>query len=81
LLRIGNSEIPFKITQAFEGQLIPSPDRVLRKEAPEKTWKTIPIGILNLKKGEDKLVLKSKKIALGGIGDIFSIRLIPTTQN
>lgn len=81
LLRIGNSEIPFKITQAFEGQLIPSPDRIIRKEAPEKTWKTIPIGILDLKKGGDTLVLKSKKIAPGGIGDIFSIRLIPTKSN
>jgi arylsulfatase A len=78
LLRIGNSEIPFKIIEAFQGKIIPSPDRVPRREAPEKIWKTIPIGTLDLKEGKDRLILKTQKMAPRGIGDIFSIRLIPT---
>lgn len=81
MLHFGNSEIPFKITEAFEGQLIPSPDRVPRKEAPEKTWKTSSLGLLELEKGQGILSLSAKKIASGGVGDIFSIKLIPSKKN
>ncbi len=80
-LRFGDSEIPFKITEAFEGKIIPSPDRVPRKEAPEKTWKTIPIGAIMMSQGKGSLSLAAKKISSGGVGDIFSVRLIPVKKN
>jgi len=78
ILRCGNSAINFKLDQVFEGQFLESPDRVPRKEAPEKNWKRIPIGTLELKKGKAPLSISAKKIASEGVGDIFSVRLIPT---
>jgi arylsulfatase A-like enzyme len=80
VLRFRESKISVKIAQAFEGKIIPSPDRVPRKEAPEKTWKTIPIGTLEMEEGSGNLSLTTKNSAPQGVGDIFSIRLIPTKK-
>lgn len=73
----GENTFNTEITEVFTGEIIPSPDRVPRKEAPEKTWKKIKIGSLNLSKGRSQLTLKASQIPTAGLGDIYSIRLIP----
>lgn len=44
----------------FESEMIPSPDRVPRVEAYEQTWATLDLGSLDLKAGEDMLLLTMK---------------------
>jgi arylsulfatase A len=77
ILQQSGEEITFEITEAFEGKLIPSPDRIPRKEAPEKTWQQVPIGKIDLKLGKTRLDLFAKNISPSGVGDLYSLRLIP----
>jgi arylsulfatase A len=76
-LKHGLTETPFTISEAFTGELIPSPDRIVRKEAPEKTWGRLSIGKIELQKGKINLSLFAKNISPAGVGDFYSLRLIP----
>ncbi|MDG1277936.1 MAG: arylsulfatase [Algoriphagus sp.] len=78
ILRQADEEITFQLKENFEGELIPSPDRIPRKEAPEKTWKQIPIGKIDLKVGNTRLDLFAKNISPAGVGELYSLRLIPS---
>lgn len=78
ILQQSGEEITFEIREAYEGKLIPSPDRIPRKEAPEKTWKQIPIGKIDLKMGKTRLDLFAKNISPEGVGELYSLRLIPS---
>jgi arylsulfatase A-like enzyme len=77
ILKHGLTETPFRISEAFTGELIPSPDRIVRKEAPEKTWGRLSIGKIDLQKGKTNLSLFAKNISPAGVGDFYSLRLIP----
>lgn len=81
VLKHGSTEIPFTITSAFEGEIIPSPDRISRKEAPEMTWGRMEIGKVELEKGKTSLALFAKEIPSGSVGDFYSLRLIPLGKN
>ncbi|TDQ16942.1 arylsulfatase A [Algoriphagus boseongensis] len=65
---------------SFEPIQIPSPDRVPRKEAPEQTWNRILLGQIQLAVGKEKLTLSAKKIPSEGLGDVFSVRLLPKNK-
>jgi arylsulfatase A len=77
ILKHGLTEKPFTNSEVFTGELIPSPDRIARKEAPEKTWGRLTIGKIELQKGKTNLSLFAKNISPAGIGDFYSLRLIP----
>jgi arylsulfatase A len=77
ILKHGLTETPFGISEAFTGELIPSPDRIVRKEAPENTWGRLLIGKIELQKGKTNLSLFAKNISPAGVGDFYSLRLIP----
>lgn len=77
VLRHDSVEIPFTLSAAFEGEIIPSPDRITRKEAPEKTWNRAPLGTIELEKGKTALTLFAKQIPFEEVGDLYSLRLIP----
>jgi arylsulfatase A len=80
ILQHSGEEITVQITEAFEGELIPSPDRIPRKEAPEKTWKQISIGKIDLNAGNTRLDLFAKNISPEGVGELYSLRLIPAKE-
>ncbi|MFC3880044.1 arylsulfatase [Algoriphagus namhaensis] len=80
VLQQGMSQISFEITEPFIGETISSPDRITRKEAPEKTWKKIAIGEISLEKGKTDLTLFAKKIPADEVGDLYSLRLIPVNK-
>ncbi len=72
-----SSELGIDIAESFEPEIIPSVNRIRRKEAPEQTWKKIRIGDLALEKGRQNLVLKALTMPAQGVGDFYSLELIP----
>ena len=65
------------IDTEFVPEVIPSPDRIPRKEAPEQTWNKAKLGEISFLPGELSLTLYAKSISPDGAGDVFSVRLIP----
>lgn len=59
-LSIQGKELRKKVTKAFAGAYIPSPDRIRRKEVYEKTWGTMAMGALDLKEGMSLLNIYAK---------------------
>ena len=79
-LSTSSTNLTQTLDQGFESIQIPSPDRVTRKEAPEKTWNRILLGQIQLAAGKERLILSAKKIPSEGLGDVFSIRLLPKNK-
>ena len=73
----GKTNLQWTLTEAFLPKSISSPDRVIRKEAPEQTWKHLSLGKITLNLGQQALRITAKDIPLAGLGDIYSIRLRP----
>lgn len=73
----GYTHLEWTLTEAFLPKSIPSPDRIMRKEAPEQTWKLLAIGKIQLQFGHQKLSLSATDVPETGLGDIFSLRLRP----
>jgi arylsulfatase A len=73
----GKTNLQWTLTEAFLPKSISSPDRVIRKEAPEQTWKLLSLGKITLNLGQQALRITAKDIPLAGLGDIYSIRLRP----
>ncbi|MDN3203903.1 arylsulfatase [Algoriphagus sediminis] len=71
------SEIEIEINEPFQGEIIPSINRIPRKEAPEQTWRKINIGMLEFEEGRQNLVLKALSMPSNGVGDFYSLELIP----
>jgi arylsulfatase A len=80
-LSVGSENLNWTLSEAFYPELIASPDRIARKEAPEQTWKLKSLGKLTLKSGLQVLKMKAKHIPESGLGDIYSIRLRPVRRD
>ncbi|MFI3299370.1 MAG: sulfatase-like hydrolase/transferase [Rikenellaceae bacterium] len=59
----------------FEGELLPSPDRVQRVEAYERTWGSADLGAIKLSKGQHTINLDFVKDGLQGDLQVKSIRI------
>ncbi|MDX5337916.1 MAG: arylsulfatase [Cyclobacteriaceae bacterium] len=66
-----------KVKTSFVPEILPSPDRIPRKEAPEQTWNLLKLGEIRLPAGQVSLTLQAKDISQEGAGDVMSLRLIP----
>lgn len=80
ILQSSNSVLSKNLDEPFEPGLIASPDRVPRKEAPEQTWNKTFLGKITLNSGEEKITLSAKQIKPEGVGELFSLRLIPSEK-
>lgn len=76
----GSNLLSWTLSEPFISQTIPSPDRVQRKEAPEQTWKLMPLGKITLNAGPQTLRITAQDIPKAGLGDIYSIRLRPIKE-
>jgi arylsulfatase A-like enzyme len=75
-LGIQNKNYPFIIQKTFESKQIPSPDRIPRKEVYEmENWGSQKIGFFDLKKGENKIVLKPNSSQFPSYFDVKSIHV------
>jgi arylsulfatase A len=55
---------------------IPSPDRIGRKEAPERTWGSLPAGTLRLAKGNTVLRVRALEIPGNEALELKAVHLI-----
>ena len=77
ILTDGSNQLSQLVQEPFIHEVIPSPDRVPRKEAPEQTWNKLKLGEISLAAGQVSLTLQAKNISKDGAGDVMSLRLIP----
>ncbi|MEP7269063.1 MAG: arylsulfatase [Saprospiraceae bacterium] len=75
-LSLDSQIVSAKITEAFDPPFLPSPDRVKRKEAYEKPWKSLKMGDIHINKGKHRLILKAQLIAGQSVADLNSIELM-----
>ncbi|MBX2844193.1 MAG: sulfatase-like hydrolase/transferase, partial [Flammeovirgaceae bacterium] len=61
-VKSNSQKVSGKVEKAFDPEVIPSPDRVKRKEAYEKEWASMDLGNLELDKGKTKIVVKASDI-------------------
>ncbi|GMQ25351.1 sulfatase-like hydrolase/transferase [Algoriphagus sp. oki45] len=79
-LSTSSTNLTQTLDQGLESIPIPSPDRVPRKEAPEQIWNKILLGQIQLAAGKERLTISAKKIPSEGLGDVFSVRLLPKNK-
>lgn len=76
-ISVGGRSVAGIISRPFDPPLLPSPDRVMRKEAYEKTWTRVRIGTLTIPKGPQSLVLRATSVSGDTVAEINSVVLEP----
>ncbi len=76
-LSVQNQFVTGRIAPAFDPPLLPSPDRVPRKEAFEKPWARLKLGLLTIPQGKSQLVLRALRVSGGEVADVKAIELEP----
>ncbi|HEV7349002.1 arylsulfatase [Telluribacter sp.] len=76
----GEQVIQQKITQAIDPPIIPSPDRVMRKEVYEKEWGLLRLGPLSLPAGKSRISLMAPRLASQQVAEFKSLVLVPATK-
>lgn len=71
-----DQQIHSTITKGFDPPLLPSPDRVLRKEAYEKEWARIKLGTLQVPKGTHWIALVPDTVKHKQVAEVAGIELI-----
>jgi arylsulfatase A len=61
-VEVGGESLELKVDKPFLPVTIPSPDRIDRKEAPERTWGTLHAGTVRLAKGITQLKIRALQI-------------------
>jgi hypothetical protein len=74
-IAIGGKSITKTLIKAFNPEMLPSPDRIPRKEVYEKKWETENVGILEIPKGKSEIIMTAPIIKSGIVGEIKSIVL------
>ena len=72
----GGRSLELKIDKPFTPVTIPSPDRIGRKEAPERTWGSLPAGTLRLAKGNTLLRVRAMEIPGDEALELKAVHLI-----
>ena len=75
VLEAGPAQLEFKIDKSFEGEQIASPDRIVRKEVYERTWRDWEIGTIRLEPGHFRLRIKALDSHSGEILDLKEVIL------
>ena len=57
-----SDSLVFQVAKPFVPETVPRPDRVGRKEAPERTWGNLVVGTLRLAKGNTVLRVRAIEI-------------------
>ena len=72
---IGSERINQQIIEGFDPGLLPSPDRVKRKEVYEKPWVTLKIGEINIPAGHNKITVSAISIKNEEVAEFKSLIL------
>ncbi len=76
-LRAGAQELRFRIERAAPGEIVPNPDRVPRREAPERRFGELALGEIELGAGRQRLSLRARRIAADSPLELHSLELEP----
>ena len=68
--------LEFEVTKPFVPETIPTPDRIARKEVPERTWGTLMAGTLRLAKGKTQLRVRALEISGDEALELKAVHLI-----
>ena len=75
-LEVSNSSVKFNVMKPFESKMMPSADRINRKEVYEQLWGTMDLGVVKLNKGFTKLKLRALEIPGGEAIELKEVHLI-----
>ena len=70
-----SESVPFTIDNPFESLVLPNRDYVVRSESVERTWTWMDVGVVTLKPGPEKIVIKLIEKKKDEAGLIKAIRL------
>jgi len=71
----GNRMLQHPLQTSFDPPLKPSPDRVPRKEAYEKSWAWLSFGKLKLQQGNQRIVLRAGSVPNGQVEEVKAVLL------
>ena len=75
-IRAAGSSIRGQVQKAHDPPLIPSPDRVKRKEVYEKVWNTLTVGEFFLKKGRTQLQIHALTKPGTTVMDVKAVHIV-----
>ncbi len=74
-VEIGEETVAATVSEAFDPEPVPSPDRVERGEVYEYEWAPLTVGEVGLKPGRQELAVKATEIPGEAAMDLMSVRL------
>lgn len=72
---IGDQSLTQTVTEPHNPGPVPTPDRIRRKEVDDYIWKNLPVGQLNLKPMQTRLVIRGLEIHGGQMPEIKAVRI------
>lgn len=74
---VGGAAASGTVTEAYDPEPLPSPDRAPRHEVYEKTWRPLSLGTMRLAAGRTELVLRAEKIVGGRMPQVKGVEVRP----
>ncbi|MBK5278315.1 MAG: sulfatase-like hydrolase/transferase [Bacteroidia bacterium] len=75
-VQLGNEKRNVIVKDAFYSKQVPSPDRIVRKEAYEMgTWKSLPVGTFAIQEGRHILKMKAINIKNTNVAEVKGLEL------
>ena len=75
-VEVGGKSLELKVDKPFLPMTIPSPDRIDRKEAPDRTWGSLHAGTVRLAKGKTQLKIRALQIPGAEALELKAVHLI-----
>jgi arylsulfatase A len=75
-IEASGKSLELNVDKPFTPATIPSPDRIGRKEAPERTWGSLPGGRLRLTRGRTLLRVRALEIPGDEALELKAVHLI-----
>ena len=74
-MRIHDAVVEGRVTEAHDPAPLPVHDRVGRKEAPDKIWRELILGVCDLEAGPARLEVRVVEKAGGEVMDLKAVRV------
>ncbi|GAB3279666.1 sulfatase-like hydrolase/transferase [Larkinella harenae] len=74
-VKAGNQTLQQVLPNGFDPPLKPSPDRIPRKEVYEKDWAWLPLGLLELPRGIQRIVVRAPSVPHGHGAELKALQL------
>ena len=75
VVEIGGRRLATKVEQPWSPRVMPTPDRVPRKEVVEQTWGTLNAGVIDLETGRTQLAIRAVEMRGAQVIDLKAVRV------